>query len=176
MIIGLAGKKRCGKDTIALYLEENYGYRRESFAAPIREFVASLCGYTMDELEAKKEVLNQTFDTTPRVMMQTLGTEWGRDMISSTIWLDRLEWSLRQNPNADVVVSDLRFDNEADMIRGMGGVIIHIERPGNTILDEHESERGIHVLEAEDYYLPNTDTLGSLYREVTELMKDLRRT
>jgi len=171
MIIGLAGKKRCGKDSVAAYLCAYYGFHQDSFAAPIRTFVASLCGYTLNELEAMKEEIHPLFGISPREMMQTLGTEWGRDRISKTVWLDSLIHRLK---NRRTVISDIRFDNEAEAIRKLGGTIIHLCRKGNEDTDDHASEAGIKVLE-EDIYLPNNGTLVELYRNTADIIIELEK-
>lgn len=145
MLIGLTGKKRSGKDTVARMLQE-HGFVQTSFAAPIREFVAQLIGLSLDDLERVKEShVTDLGNVTPRHMMQTLGTEWGRQMIHPDIWTST--WAARYCMYAlkgeNIVVSDVRFPDEAELIRAHGGWVVEVQRPGLIIGDSHASEAGI---------------------------------
>lgn len=144
MIIGLTGRKRSGKSTVAKALVER-GFVEVSFAAPIRDFTARILELTPEELDAAKEnSINWLEGVTPRHIMQTLGTEWGRQMIHPEIWIRVLlrRVSVLVLENKNVVVSDIRFDNEAQALRDMHGKIVRIERPGGGP-DDHISERGV---------------------------------
>lgn len=171
-IIGLAGKKRCGKDTVARYLVNYKGFLQDSFAAPIRDFVGRLCGYTPDQLERLKEERHPMFGVSPREMMQTLGTEWGRDRISQTIWLDSLVYRVGASIHSRIVISDVRFENEAEAIRSMGGTIIHLGRNTTEVVDTHASEAGIYARE-EDFYIPNNSSFQDLYNAVEEVLNEV---
>lgn len=95
---------------------------------------------------------------TPRLLMQTLGTEWGRDKIYSDLWIDLFE--LRAKLFDWVVCTDVRFLNEAAVIRELGGTLIKIdaeERLGPN-LDPHPSEQEMALIEA-DYVIENNGTL-----------------
>lgn len=171
-LVGLAGKKQCGKDTVAGYLVREHGFEQDSFAEPIRKFVADLCSYTRQELEAKKEEVHPVYGQTPRMMMQTLGTEWGRNTIKDSIWLAGLLLRLAASGADSIVISDLRFDNEAEAIREAGGVIIHLARGVRGVVDSHASESGVTVAE-NDYYIPNKGTIADLDAEICELILHL---
>lgn len=174
MIIGLAGKKQSGKTTVAQILRDMSGFKMESFADPIRKCIATLCGYTPEQLEEHKEDVHGLYGVTPRHMMQTLGTEWGREMISQSIWTDRLEFDLKQSPDTDVVIHDVRFENEAIMIREMGGHIVHVARhPEPDKFDSHVSEAGVTVMGI-DFYMPNYGSIDDLHTEVKDLVSYIR--
>ena len=72
-----------------------------------------------------------------RYMLQTLGTEWGRNLIHPDIWILEAERRLKQMSNANdtdgVIITDCRFPNEADKIHEMGGKVIRIVRPNNPL-------------------------------------------
>lgn len=143
MIVGIAGPKRSGKDTLAWMLSSARGVEVHSFAAPIRKFVAEIAGLggDLDALELHKETPIPWLDgITPRQMMQTLGTEWGRRMVHPELWLRSLAARL---PEQGAIVCDVRFDNEAEAIRKLGGKVIRLSRPGAGQGDEHASERPI---------------------------------
>lgn len=159
MIVGIAGPKRSGKDSLARLLSSSLNVEVHSFAAPIRQFVAGLLGWTLDELEDRKEWPVPWLDgVTARQMMQTLGTEWGRQMVHPELWLRSLAARM---PEAGAVVCDVRFDNEAEAIRKLGGRVIRLSRPGAGRGDEHASERPIsdHLV---DFEIANDGSLQLL--------------
>lgn len=151
IIVGLAGKKRAGKDSIAHVLTSEYGFAHDSFAAPIREFVEKLTeDYSSNvfSIDGDRETaIDWLGGKSKRQLMQTLGTEWGRDMVSPTLWMDAL-WRRTGRATTSfhrlLVISDVRFDDEADFIRSKGGIIIHVVRPGLNGGDGHVSEYGVH--------------------------------
>jgi hypothetical protein len=80
----------------------------------------------------------------PRKLAQTLGTEWGREQIHRHLWLQIAELRIRKlwEKGLDVIVSDVRFDNEAQMIRDLGGVVLKVDRDVNAV-NAHPSEEGV---------------------------------
>ena len=90
--------------------------------------------------------------------MQTLGTEWGRKMVNDTIWIDAAKAMIQQQLKTnDVVVDDCRFDNEADAIHSLGGVLIDVMRPGYGASATHASEHGVATAKL-DYCILNSRT------------------
>lgn len=164
MLIAFTGKKRSGKDTAAQALE---GFRKESFAAPIRKAVADILDWSPEELEIWKEERIEWLDgVTARHMMQTLGTEWGRHKIHPELWLRALERRIRQCPR--VVITDVRFDNEAEFVKKLGGVVIQVERPCR-ITDEHISEKGVDR-KLIDFFVFNDSSIPLLHRQVRDIV------
>lgn len=75
-IIGIAAKKRSGKDTIAEYLIDKHGFERYSFADPLKKGAQEMFGFTDDQMWGEsKEVVDERWGITPRKMLQILGTE-----------------------------------------------------------------------------------------------------
>lgn len=182
LIIGIAGQKRAGKDSVAAALSygaerehgEGFVWMRESFAAPLRKFVAELLGWNLSQLEEFKEVPNADFGgATARHMLQTLGTEWGRHMVDGNIWLtaarNRIQRSVDGGESPHLVLfTDVRFDNEAQMIRDMGGVVLYIKRPATDKAEaEHASEAGISAALV-DVWHANVGTLEDLRTNVID--------
>ncbi|GAP66809.1 hypothetical protein MBSD_n2124 [Mizugakiibacter sediminis] len=141
ILIGIAGGKRVGKSTLGQHLARRHRLLHTSFAEPIRAFVAGLLGGTLDDLEREKESpIAWLGGVTPRQMMQTLGTEWGRQMVHPDLWL--LTALRRAYAAHGAVLSDVRFPNEAAAIRERGGFILRVDRPGfEPGADAHASER-----------------------------------
>lgn len=168
-IIALAGPAQSGKSTIASYLK-THNFIEDSFAAPIRHCVANILGITLEQLEICKEQHLPPFDFTPRRMMQTLGTEWGRQMMQDNLWVVSLQERIEQrDPNQSLVISDLRFENEAIALRDLGAEIWHIERPRTGIASIHISEAGI-MHQLHDYVLTNDGTLLNLFVQINDLI------
>jgi dephospho-CoA kinase len=83
ILIGITGRARCGKDTAADYLSANIGFKKYSFAKPIKDAVKDMFGLTEDHVNGYlKEVVLPDICHSPRFLMQTLGTEWGRKIVN----------------------------------------------------------------------------------------------
>jgi hypothetical protein len=126
-IVGLVGTKGSGKTTAAKYLVSAHGYERVPFAAPLKRMLRAI-GLGDAELDGdrKEEPCDLLMGVTPRHAMQMLGTEFGRNAIHPEIWLHL--WKAAAARHSLVVVDDVRFANEAAVIREMGGRLIRIER------------------------------------------------
>ncbi|MCP3669986.1 MAG: adenylate kinase [Gammaproteobacteria bacterium] len=169
-IIAIAGPAQSGKSTVATYLQ-TLGFTEDSFAAPIRKCVAHILGISLSQLESSKEQFFELVNCTPRKMMQTLGTEWGREMIQNDLWIVSLQERIKHEPGS-VVISDLRFENEATIVRLMGAEIWHIERPKNAAaVAYHVSEKGI-VRQPHDRVLLNDGEHDKLYGQIEKLLGD----
>jgi hypothetical protein len=141
MIIGVCGFIGSGKDTIADYLTNFHGFRRESFANTLKDAVAQVFGWDRTMLEGRTkqarewreqvdpwwaERLNMP-DLTPRLVLQLWGTEVCRKGFHDDIWIASLENKLRTSKD-DVVISDCRFPNEIKSIKNAGGIVIRVKR------------------------------------------------
>jgi hypothetical protein len=141
MIIGVCGFIGSGKDTIADYLTNFHGFRRESFANSLKDAVAQVFGWDRTMLEGRTkqarewreqvdpwwaERLNMP-NLTPRWVLQYWGTEVCRKAFHDDIWIASLENKLR-NSKDDIVISDCRFPNEIKSIKNAGGIVIRVKR------------------------------------------------
>ncbi len=134
-IIGIAGHKRAGKTTLANWLAPHLGYAHESFAGPIRKTVCLLCNLEPDELESAKEcAIGPLGGITPRKLMQYMGDIYRHG--DPDFWVR----SLFDRVRGPVVISDVRYPNEAQEIIRRGGVVIRVTRPVALTDDPHESE------------------------------------
>ena len=169
-LIGIAGRARSGKDTVANFIVAAIGGYRYSFADPIRAMLVPLGVDLSDPYwQARKEEPIPALGVSPRRMMQTLGTEWGRQLINPDLWLIMAHQRLLQN-GPGMVISDVRFDNEAAWIRKHGGRIIHVIRPDAKAVEAHASEDGIEMQDT-DARLFNSGTLEELQLSVRELLR-----
>lgn len=169
MLIGLCGAAGCGKGSVAAILAEHRGFKVFSFADPLYEAVAAISGMTVEQLQDRsiKEAPIPWIGKSPRYLLQTLGTEWGRNTISQSIWVDAA--MRRADGVENAVIADVRFNNEAEAIKAAGGKIYLIVRPGWQTLDaeaaRHSSESGVGI-ELIDGFLSNSGSLDDLRREV----------
>ena len=168
MLIGMCGAAGSGKDTIADIL----GFDRVAFADPLYEMVAIVTGLTPDEMRDRetKERAIDWLGQSPRQLLQTLGTEWGRGMVSESIWVDTAMRRVRGllEGGRNVVVTDVRFDNEAAAIKAAGGVIWQVVRGQGSIKGlaaRHASEGGVDPLLI-DRVLGNWSTIERLRQTV----------
>jgi hypothetical protein len=173
MLIGLTGYKGTGKSTVAQFLIEYHNFTRCAFADPLKEMLFCL-GLNHEQLYGKdKEVpTNLLCGQTPRHAMQTLGTEWGRKLIGDQLWIDVMRRRLESSAGFSTVIDDLRFKNEANLIRSMGGYIGYIDRPGQHG-DGHESERQISLIER-DFIIVNDKTIDDLKVNIWKQIQNLR--
>ena len=130
-LIGITGKARSGKDAIAKFAWSQYGFTRIAFADAVKLSAQAKFGLTAaqtwdDEL---KEVVIPHWNMTPRQMFQMEGTEAGRNVFGGDLWIKRfmLSYNLLKDTD-DIIVPDVRFDNEAEALRSLGGIIIEVRR------------------------------------------------
>lgn len=160
-IIGLAGKKGCGKSTLASHLRWYLdGAVEYSFALPLKRAIREVFGFDDKQLglspdpDNTKESRDEFWGETPRKIMQVVGTELFRDKLAElfpdnerfgkgNIWISAFEkWLQGNTKHEHVIVSDVRFPNEAEAIRKLGGEIWLIERPSlSAQTDSHSSEQ-----------------------------------
>jgi hypothetical protein len=161
MIIGFSGPAGAGKSTAAKILVDQRGFRLVKFAGPLKAMLrAILPGDDVNEwIEgALKETVHPVLGCTPRHAMQTLGTEWGRKCIDPDLWVNLAAAEILSIDD-DVVLDDVRFENEAEMIRSLGGVIIEIRPKYMTHhMTHHVSESGVRA----DRWIYNDSDVQSL--------------
>jgi hypothetical protein len=142
-LIGLSGRAGSGKSHAANYLVEKHGYTKVKLAGPLKDMLRAV-GLTEDHIEGslKEEPCDLLCGKTPRFAMQTLGTEWGRELISVDLWgsLWRAQVGSLLDQGKQVVTDDVRFSNEAARIKSMGGLMIGLESPLSVPAGDHPSE------------------------------------
>ena len=148
-ILGLVGPKGCGKSTLANLLVRDHDFRRISFASPLKMMLRSLlmnqglpAGTVTDMIDGPLKEIPTPYleDKSPRHAMQTLGTEWGRNLIGDSLWINAWRRAAEYSRQA-IVADDVRFLNEAEVIRNLGGKVLLISRAGLGFGDEHVSEQ-----------------------------------
>lgn len=165
MLIGLSGKAGAGKDTAGKFLCDRYRCLHYYFAKPLKEGAKIMFALTDEQIENKEKVI-EPWGMSPRKLYQRLGTEVGRG-IDVNIWVKNAEMFVRQNAGFTVVITDVRFSNEAFWIHNRGGVVINIVREQNDIKEnKHSSEDGLKPDDI-DLTIYNNGTIGDMCNELT---------
>ena len=167
-LIGIMGLARVGKDTATAHLCDTYGMESYAFADPIKSMLTGVFGdlFRDGDREAPIDWLGKS----PRQLMQTLGTEWGREIVHPDLWVlvaDQM-WKKYQEIGwgAGVVLSDVRFRNEAEWILAQGGLLISLSREGVAAVATHVSEQNI-PFDLANVSLENNGTVEELAAAVT---------
>lgn len=173
-IIGLTGKARAGKDTIGKHLVAAHGYATYAMASQLKAMLGAI-GYheTNFQTTEEKEAVIPELGVSYRHMAQTLGTDWMRKSVNARGWLILAEKALdswqRNSTVEGVVITDVRFDNEAVMVRELGGTVIHVLSNRDSGMTDatkgHESEQGVTFVEG-DKTLYNFGDIPQLHLSV----------
>jgi hypothetical protein len=157
------------------------GYRTMSFAEPVKrmavEFIMSF-GYTKEQAVrfawAHKEQEIPAIKTTARHILQTLGTDWGRKCIDGDIWIEsmmRRIASCLRDEDCRIIIDDVRFVNEAELIKNMGGEMWKIVRPSAKSSTVHESEGGLDQWDSFAHVILNDTTIAELRKKIDHLIR-----
>src|SRR5574343_416824 len=136
MIIALCGSIGSGKDTVANILIQERGFKRMSFAGPLKKAVSAIFNWDYELVEGltpESRVWREKVDTwwserlnipnlTPRFVLQHIGTNVMREHFHEDIWTASIESHLRSS-GENIVLSDCRFPNELQSIRNNGGIV-----------------------------------------------------
>jgi hypothetical protein len=155
-------------------LSEGRAIASVSFAEPLKTGLKTMLQLTDEHVNGslKEEVLDW-LGKSPRQLLQMLGTDWGRSMVHTDLWLmlakRKIESILRLS--VPVIVTDVRFDNEAEMIRSLGGQVWHVYRPDAQTVNAHASEAGV-SFGLDDITIYNVGTLDELREMVLEAFNE----
>ena len=194
-LVGITGLKQSGKNTAAAALVEKLGYTEDAFARNLKDIVYSIQGMSvrvpagvwhMSEdlylpyqtvvdglgLDLAKELVPDV-----RRILQTFGTEGMREHFGPDVWSDRVIARVAANrSSADprpVVVTDVRFPDEADAIRDAGGLLVRIVRPEQgPVSDGHASETHIASMDV-DIEIVNDGTVDDLRQRMTDAINSV---
>lgn len=175
-LIGLAGKMGSGKTTLARKL---HMYHELNFADPLKSMARAL-GFSVDT-QVDKRTIHPFWKISSRHFLRLWGTEIGRQIVPdiipqmSNMWIQHMRLRLleccdeNQKLLFPIVIADVRFPDEAQLIRDLGGIVIQLERqqPALAFDLSHESENGLpnHLI---DHVIQNNGTLDELVQRVQQ--------
>ena len=182
LIVGISGLAGSGKDTFANFIEKevlskksNVLVRYLPFAKRLKETASTLVGEEIDK--NKTYELDKNNPITGRVILQKLGTEFGRGVLGSEVWVNLWkqqieEYKKEANEKGKlllILTTDVRFDNEAFIIQQWNGFVFVVERKGVDKM-EHSSESGVSNLIVDDVVENSGSLVGleSLTKEIVE--------
>lgn len=167
MIIGFAGRAHSGKTELAK-ISEKYGFIRLYFALPLKQLIADLLDITIDEVNKLKTASNEYILSVDKIHFLSDKTniqyDWLFEKLNNKIFHNTRELLQiigtdiirTQNPNWHVdqirqmidyknnyVIDDVRFPNEVDMIKEIGGVLFFVIRPNLEHVSNHISETSL---------------------------------
>lgn len=177
-LIAIAGRARSGKDTAAKALLDK-GFRRLAFADALKEVTALIADEPRHLYfdDVTKEEFSEALGMTRRQALQKVGSGM-RESLGKEVWLTRAirHWGAQGRPNA--VITDCRYENEAQAIHAVGGIIIRLTRPDNVGLT---GEAAAHASEIPlpddlvDVEVLNDGTIGELKAEILKVLDAVGR-
>lgn len=189
VLIGVLGPAGSGKSAVANYLVEHYGARRFSLAGPLKEIAIRVFDFTDEQVygsQAQKEAIDPRYNFSPRWLLQRLGTEGIRSVFGHDVWIDLLMKTVREARVSLAVCDDVRFVNEAKVIKGwypsecagdvtIAGQVWRLEAPyRETTADaSHASEAEWTKCEYDHIIAPAAYGIENLYRLVDERCKKI---
>ena len=176
-LIALSGLKQSGKSMASAILSERHQFVRTAFADPLKRMMQQIPGITMrhthgDLKETPMQVLG---GKTTRQAMETLGSDW-RDTVCTNLWTNIWRENIRQQGYQRVVVDDLRFPHEVDLVRSLGGLVVFINRQEAT---DYAAKHGLSDVEAgiplldRDFIIDNNGSKEDLTKELDFIVKDV---
>jgi len=180
LLIGISGKKQSGKDTVYKFAKDNIKTTvlKFAFADGVKEEVSKATGQTIEVLEQQKDIYRKIY--------QWWGTEFRRNLFGKDYWVIYLrnkilsDYTIQKDEMNNlgrgvvVFITDVRFLNEALWIKGLGGILIRVNRESPNNKDDHQSE-----VELDDfpfkYYIENNSTLDKLKQDVHSILVDIRK-
>jgi hypothetical protein len=202
MLIGVVGFIGSGKGTVGDILSD-YGFIGDSFARPLKDAVAIMFGWPRELLEGDTELSrrwreepdafwSESFKRSfsPRDALQLMGTEAGRQVFHQDVWVISL---LNRARGKDVVITDVRFQNEIKYIQENGGIVIRVRRGDDpvwykdmSLLNtessrlEYMSKFNIHRSEWDwvgcdfDYLIDNDGNISDLRKKIENVLQQLK--
>lgn len=193
LIIGISGKKRHGKDSVARILDQ-WGVHRLAFADHLKRLAMQTWDLSFEQVygDELKEVVDERWGLTPRFMLQQLGTQVGRNIHEMT-WVRKALSTIEKASKGETVVlpnlitrefesiefaegwanrwciPDCRFPGEAEAVKAKGGIVIKVVRPSLVSNDSHASETEVDNVK-EDYLVMNDGSLDDLEAQIKPIM------
>jgi hypothetical protein len=177
-LIGLHGKPRVGKDTVAAYLIKRFTLLRYGSSVPVKDTTAAMFNIPRHYLDddTMKDQMDPFWNMTYRQMAQKVGKESSRDVFGENFWVRHVEkmWhdiSTGQLAFKGMVLADIRYANEVEWVKAQGGTVFYVVRD-----DAPKSSDTGHIVDAglplalADVIIYNNRTIEELYVTVENEM------
>lgn len=175
-LIGIGGYMTAGKDAAADHLVANHGFVKLGMSDALAEalyalnpLIPSVSFPDLDTMRYRDHLDAVGYTAAKRHpevrrLLQVLGTEVGRDIISRSVWIDIVTRRIiaRREQGQPVIVTGMRFQNELTAITRLGGDLVWVDRPGVIAPDTSHASEGSVGPQDFEYTLNNTGTLSEL--------------
>lgn len=174
LIIGITGKAGVGKNKVAEYIANMpIGNVFElSVAEPMKEIATILWGWDFKDPDFDKDVPDIKTGIVPRAFLEDFGTDYIRGKWDDTVWTRLLEEKLKYEGDVVFVVTDVRREEEARMIKENGGYIVKVIREGTKVRSNHITNAGIGD-ELVDWVINNDGTLNDLRNKTETVVRSI---
>lgn len=178
MIIGISGKAGSGKNTVANIIKDraNVKIYTVAFADELKKITGELLGIDIATIERYKREDIPIFGYPIRTWLQRIGTMF-REEVNKSFWISRLglriEDIIKQDKDAIIIVTDLRYLNEALYLKNIGAKLVRVLRTTD-IISNHPSETELDNEDIFDYILDNNSNIVDLKQEVEKMLIELQ--
>jgi hypothetical protein len=188
LLIGLHGKPRSGKDTLAAHLIKKFNLLRYGPSVPVKDGTAAMFDIPREYLDddSKKDTYDPYWKMTYREMAQKVGKESSRDVFGEDFWMRHVQrkWvSIRDERTLDgkyntshvayrgMILADIRYANEIDWVKSRGGSMIFITRDNLPVSSGvgHAAEAGLPI-ELADVVVYNNGSIEDLYTQINVIL------
>lgn len=157
-IVGLNGNAGSGKDTVGLGLAQSrWEYERLAFADVLKDLALRIGWSGRKDEEGRK-------------LLEDLG-EGVRVVLGADAWVKPVRETILSNPRKRYVITDMRYPNEAELVRNLGGMCIRVVRPGYSPGGPSDRKLGGYGFDAQ---LLNTGSVPQLQRSALKLIRGFR--
>ncbi len=175
-IIAVTGIAGAGKDTFAHVIRETIPNTDVfAYAGPLKDACKILFNFSHDQLHhpVVKEEMDERWKRSPRQILQWLGTDILRNHINQDFFVMNMKQRIDASKAEYIVISDCRFDNEAEFIRSLGGKVVKIERINAKTTEHsgHITEKGISP-ELIDAIIENNGSIEEFQNRVKFVVKN----
>ena len=179
-LLGIAGKARSGKDLAARYFRDQHKFNHIAFADPLKRMASMLTQepeHTFHH-DVLKEQEVPWLGMTRRRVLQILGNDAIKPYFGPDIWARVMEQRLLGPLKSynSIVISDVRFNEEAEMIHRLGGHVLQLQRDAAGLSGDagaHSSEAGVSE-DLIDFHIDNNGTVGELCHELDKIAAYVR--
>jgi hypothetical protein len=188
-IIGLySSVPQSGKSTLAVHARIAYNYAPMHFALPLKAMLGNLLKslnpqFTEQDIYRRlygdlKESHVPFLEKSTRELMQTLGTDWGRNMVHPDLWVMAFDGALRLTTptltKPRVIIDDLRFPNEFEYLHMKGGIVVRVTRLGQTLDTDHASEGALDDYPFDAHIMRPSGAIADLQADFDTLLHTIR--